>query len=383
MTKRRIRWRYGTANTNALEAGKVGVECRGHEHEVTLVWSITSGKRLIVDDGKEVHFTVGRRAEGKFQHSWTSSNNHVLTIVAHASPPLKQKAGFKQFDLLIDGISFSAFPCIYQLEKRATSSRSSATLTSVRRSEYRSDRETLRSNREEMQWANVPNTFENDRSARNITAPQPKKQTQPEYSLPSPTVSLLDMENLSSPSVDSATFWDSGDSFPSFDSSPNQPPTYEAVRSSIMGAYDTNYSETIPTQTTYISMPDMTKLHIDTDFPDELLKNNETSTESPKEVSDFDGALQNLVNLDDISSSVLKGYTRQNCEMNKKQNSTRSLSELKSMQNGSSSCPTKEIMKSHQSYYTNNPGAVVVYGQTEQRYNTYACNVPPYNGAAY
>ena len=75
------------------------MQCRGYEHETTLTWSITSGKRLIIDDGKEVHYSIGRRAEGKFQHSWTGSNNHVFTIVAYASPPLSARPGFKQFEL--------------------------------------------------------------------------------------------------------------------------------------------------------------------------------------------------------------------------------------------------------------------------------------------
>ena len=46
LTKRRVRWRFGYPNVEAIEDGKCGVEARGEEHEVSLVWSLTSGKKV-------------------------------------------------------------------------------------------------------------------------------------------------------------------------------------------------------------------------------------------------------------------------------------------------------------------------------------------------
>ena len=109
--------RWGIANEDALATGATGVECRGSEHEVTLIWSITSGKRLVILDGKEVHFSIGRRTEGKFQYSWTASalGNNVLTIVAYVDNPLRPTPGFKQFDLIVNGQSCFDMCHIYEL----------------------------------------------------------------------------------------------------------------------------------------------------------------------------------------------------------------------------------------------------------------------------
>jgi hypothetical protein len=41
--------------------------------------------------------------------------NHVLKIVAHASPPLSPTPGFRQYDFFIDGQSFFTFPKVYRL----------------------------------------------------------------------------------------------------------------------------------------------------------------------------------------------------------------------------------------------------------------------------
>lgn len=105
--------RFGFANMSALSNGEVGTACRGEEHDVTFIWSITSGKRTILFDGHEVHYSVGRM--GIFDHSWTMKNNHVLKIIAHASPPLSPTPGFRQYDFFVDGQSFFSFPKVYRL----------------------------------------------------------------------------------------------------------------------------------------------------------------------------------------------------------------------------------------------------------------------------
>lgn len=105
--------RFGFANPEALAAGETGTACRGEEHDITLVWSITSGKRLVLADGQEVHYSSSRNSI--FDFSWTMRGNHVLKIVAHASPPLSPTPGFRQYDFSIDGQSFFTFPKVYRL----------------------------------------------------------------------------------------------------------------------------------------------------------------------------------------------------------------------------------------------------------------------------
>jgi len=132
-TKRRVRWRFGFANPDALAAGETGTACRGEEHDVTLVWSVTSGKRLILADGQEVHYSNSRSAVIDF--SWTMKGNHVLKVVAHATAPMSAEPGFRQYDFFVDGRSFFSFPKVYRLglsgsktmspDMRATATRSS------------------------------------------------------------------------------------------------------------------------------------------------------------------------------------------------------------------------------------------------------------------
>lgn len=114
-TKRRVRWRFGFSNRAALDQGLKGPEARGEEHEVVLVWSLTSGKRLVVVDGQEVHFSMGRRADAKFETSWSMFGGHIFQIIAHAAAPLFNEHVFRQFDLIVDGMSFHSFPKIFQL----------------------------------------------------------------------------------------------------------------------------------------------------------------------------------------------------------------------------------------------------------------------------
>ena len=114
-TKRRVRFRFGFSNRDAIANGLTGNECRGEEHEVNLTWSLTSGKSVVIFDGQQIHFSVGRRGDAKFETSWSIQGGHMLKIVAHAAPPLRATPGFKQFDLMLDGLSYFAMPRIYEL----------------------------------------------------------------------------------------------------------------------------------------------------------------------------------------------------------------------------------------------------------------------------
>ena len=136
-TKRRVRFRFGFSNAEAIKEGLTGSDCRGEEHEVNLVWSLTSGKRLVLMDGDEVHFSMGNRTETLFETSWTMPGGHIVKIIAHAAPPLFVTPGFRQFDLLLDGCSIFEMPRIYELGKKNRSNgtnrraQSSAALTPV------------------------------------------------------------------------------------------------------------------------------------------------------------------------------------------------------------------------------------------------------------
>jgi hypothetical protein len=105
--------RFGFANREALESGQTGIACRGEEHDVTFVWSITSGKRLLLADGHEVHYSMVRSQT--FEFSWTMKGNHVLKVVAHAAPPAQRIPGFRQYDFFVDGKSFFTMPKVYRL----------------------------------------------------------------------------------------------------------------------------------------------------------------------------------------------------------------------------------------------------------------------------
>ena len=41
--------------------------------------------------------------------------NHVLKVVAHASPPLSSQPGFRQYDFFVNGQSFFTFPKVFRL----------------------------------------------------------------------------------------------------------------------------------------------------------------------------------------------------------------------------------------------------------------------------
>ena len=113
-TKRRVRWRFGFSNLDAIESGCTGMSCRGAEHEVVFVWSLTSGKQLILADGHEVHWAKSSNRE-KFEFTWNMNGNHEMKVIAHASLLNMKSENCNQFDLLIDGLSFWNFPKIFQL----------------------------------------------------------------------------------------------------------------------------------------------------------------------------------------------------------------------------------------------------------------------------
>ena len=145
-TKRRVYWKFGFADRGALSSGnKSSIDCRGQEHEIVFVWSLTSGKQLVLADGHEVHWGKTRSFE-KFEKTWMMDGGHEIKVVAHASSPLlfdnnsatngnnaassSKGKQFQQYDLIVDGISFSDMPQICDLGGGGSSSSSTESLTS-------------------------------------------------------------------------------------------------------------------------------------------------------------------------------------------------------------------------------------------------------------
>lgn len=117
-----FRRRFGFPNQKALDEGQTGTDCRGEEHDVTLVWSVTSGKRVLTMDGREVHYSTSRSSMLDF--SWATRGNHVVKVLCHATPPLSPPRGFRQYELLIDGQSFFNMPRVFELGIKGHSSQS-------------------------------------------------------------------------------------------------------------------------------------------------------------------------------------------------------------------------------------------------------------------
>mmetsp|Transcript_20783 Transcript_20783/g.42394 ORF Transcript_20783/g.42394 Transcript_20783/m.42394 type:complete len:504 (+) Transcript_20783:89-1600(+) len=115
-SKRRIRFKFGYTNLDALSQGQTGQDCRGSEHDVIITWSLSSGKQAIALDGREVFFDVGDTT--KVNQAFRDKFGTTLHVKLHAAP-VSTKANpdpdWRQYDLLVDGISFFKMPKIYEI----------------------------------------------------------------------------------------------------------------------------------------------------------------------------------------------------------------------------------------------------------------------------
>lgn len=120
-TKRYIQFRYGYVNMDAIHNGKYGSDCRGQEHEIIFIWSITSGKRRIIVNGQEIYYTISKKKVEKkcnITFIMPNTNHHTIELIAHASYPILKttsKNNFHQFDMILNGCSFFQLPHIYEL----------------------------------------------------------------------------------------------------------------------------------------------------------------------------------------------------------------------------------------------------------------------------
>lgn len=127
-TKQHVRFEFGIANPFKVRQGCVGVACRGEEHSVKFVWSLTSGKRVVIWDNENIIYMdkhkCGLCVDSKFEISFDCyfqqhrRERAFCKLVAHPFTPSGidgiTPAG-RRFDLFINGQSFFDFLKLYEL----------------------------------------------------------------------------------------------------------------------------------------------------------------------------------------------------------------------------------------------------------------------------
>jgi hypothetical protein len=157
-TKRHVTFHFGFANLTY--AGKTGVECRGKEHNVELMWSLATGKRVVKLDSHVIHSSIVKPSthsslfDSKFEYLFPldmarvavgsgsmnggvipsrqkgrqheanefqgQSEGRMCKIVAHPFMPIGLDGittPHCQFDFTIDGQSYFEFAKMYELGK--------------------------------------------------------------------------------------------------------------------------------------------------------------------------------------------------------------------------------------------------------------------------
>ena len=129
-SKKRVSFKFGIANNQALSEGQTGAGCRGSEHEIIFVWSLNSGKRQILADGKEVHYSEsgqnGWTADQVFQHHFqVRSPNLAQPLRCHliTQPRNPDMPQIHPFDIRVNGISYFKMSKIFQLGTSAMRSK--------------------------------------------------------------------------------------------------------------------------------------------------------------------------------------------------------------------------------------------------------------------
>lgn len=137
---------FGFTNLQAAQEGKRGVDCRGEEHEVVLVWSVKSGKtRLFWNKANITHLFRGdARHTEQVDLQWKSRSGEVFEILAYESTT---RTAPHQYDLLVDGVSIFALSHLSDLDPtkialetmRKNNQNSSRTVSAENRSESITD----------------------------------------------------------------------------------------------------------------------------------------------------------------------------------------------------------------------------------------------------
>jgi hypothetical protein len=129
-SKKRVSFKFGVASEQAMSQGVTGAHCRGSEHEIIFVWSLNSGKRQILADGKDIHYSESG------QNGWTSDQvfqHHFQLVIPNFNIPLRchlitqpanrDMPNVRPFDLRVNGISYFQMSKIFQLGTAAMISR--------------------------------------------------------------------------------------------------------------------------------------------------------------------------------------------------------------------------------------------------------------------
>ena len=125
-SKRTLHYRFGFANAAAMAQGRTGIDCRGEEHDIVVLWSITGGKRSISFDGREIQYSAGKRANASrradiLEAAWRMGDNvYEMKCYAYkpaAGSPEKRNPRWQQYSLIIDGRSFCDLPQVFDLGK--------------------------------------------------------------------------------------------------------------------------------------------------------------------------------------------------------------------------------------------------------------------------
>jgi hypothetical protein len=188
---------------------------------------------------------MGRRADAKFEATWTMAGQHNLKIVAHAAPPIRAIPGFKQYDLLLDGMSFFDMPRIYELGFKKDTRRSRAVAVSPEQhnfayKNYRMDEERHYGGNQNRHYEEEPHRFEapmRRSTMETAMAPAPALTNSPSPSVEMPKDVLSESPRgpdlLQPPtSVPSNVV----DEFAPVEARP-EPPTFDAVANQILSAY--------------------------------------------------------------------------------------------------------------------------------------------------
>eukprot|EP00956_Cyclotella_meneghiniana_P017040 scaffold27496_cov36-Cyclotella_meneghiniana.AAC.1 len=161
-TKRKITWKFGFAHPPSVfphlydgeeyvgyreegvvdavggdatdASAAVGVDCRGREHEIVLIWSLVSGKAHLYVDNKELFRHAPPSDEifnpfsAQFHKGFNLPNSkynghHRIDIRCYSRTPLGAKnmvvdghgGKFHQYDLSVDGLSYFSMPAMFEL----------------------------------------------------------------------------------------------------------------------------------------------------------------------------------------------------------------------------------------------------------------------------
>ena len=121
-SKKRVTFKFGFANEKAIAEGNNGPACRGSEHELTFVWSLKTGKRQLLLDNRDLHFSEsgqnGWFADTVWQHSFSlkdKATHKVFKVHFISQPKDRDLSSQRPFDLRIGGMSYFQFNKIFQL----------------------------------------------------------------------------------------------------------------------------------------------------------------------------------------------------------------------------------------------------------------------------